>query len=176
MNGPDQSENDAQMIELYELAIRALADSQGEALFENSGPEHAAIVFSNMFRTAADSIFMYTGSLEGPVSGQAAYVRELEGFLKRGKSLTIVFENEPNRESKAFKLLSSDMYSRMVRMYRYTSAEKAEKPHFAVADGRMFRLEEDKHEYKAMCSFNNTEYSKRLLEYSRYMLEQSEVI
>lgn len=142
-------------IELYDAVIKALADSEASQMFANSGAQHAAIVFSNIFRTAKHNINMYVGNFEGKVSDESNYLNSLNSYLDKGLSLSIIFENEPNVNSKALELLKIYQEKNRIPIRKLEGDSFKSAPHFIVADNRMIRLEEDKHNFKAICSFNN---------------------
>ena len=156
---PSVNEFSTDDYEAYQLAIENLALLKDQYVFENSGPVHAAIVMGNIFRTAKKGIKVYAGDFNGRVSDNPYYLEWLEVYLTKNLPLTVIFENEPNAKSKALSIIrkhQKDRFNNSIIIKKLQ--KKAPFPeHFTIADGRMFRIETSTSNFKAVCSFNNSE-------------------
>lgn len=156
--------------EFYEQLICKLADSNDDLIFANDGPVHAAVVFSNIFRKAESSIYMFAGNLNGDVSNDAAYLKALENYLanKLG-SFSLILEELPSSESKAFRIIKKykNLSGSNIDLFKINMKDfeklKGKLLHFIVADNKMFRFEQDASTYKALCSFNSEELAQSLV-------------
>lgn len=147
--------------ESYRIAIENLANTQDGKIFENSGNIHAAIVLGNIFRQAREYVKLYTGALHSDISNEPYYLKYLKQYLNKKGKLEIVFENEPDENSKAFSLIVQEMNDpraniTLKKLTQSVISENSKFNHFAIADDMMFRVEE-KNGYTAFCSFNNKE-------------------
>lgn len=97
--------------------VESLAKSGGDEFFYNSGPDHASIVMSRIFKYSTHQIRIFCGGFNGVVSNDPDYLKYLELFLQRGGKLKILAEqNLSNDNSLAiFKVLRK--YSANVEMY-----------------------------------------------------------
>jgi len=157
--------------EVYKAAIENLATSKSSYVFENGGAVHGAIVMGNIFKSASDNVKIFCGDFNGDVSDNPYYLNSLKCYLNKKRPLTVIFENEPNSNSKALKLIKESECLDLVTINRLNSKiDDLIDVHFTIADGRMFRIETSKNNYKAVCSFNSPEivstFEKRFQELS----------
>jgi hypothetical protein len=172
-------------IQTYREAIKKLAEKQDNLVFLNSGAPHASIVMSTIFKKAQNYVHIFAGNLNGDVSNDKEYLDELGIFLSRKNAcLEVITEVEPKPESKAFNIIkefkskgnaSIHIYE-LKNSYPQEFKDKTSKDiyHFMVADSKMFRLEMDKVNYKAYCSFNNSEMADSLDNFFETLKKNSE--
>jgi len=156
-------------IEDYNKAISSLANTKDKMVFSNGGAAHAACVMSNIFKTSEKSIQIFAGNLNGDISNDPSYMKELESFINRGGQISLLLENKPEGSvSKAFNLLNvfSNLSPDKIKI-KFTKQcltdDSGKRIHFTVGDSRMYRFETDTEKYTAICSFNNENTAKMLL-------------
>ncbi len=147
----------------YSDYVEKLACFGSDELIFNSGPVHAAIVMSRIFKYSMKEVKIFCGGFNGAVSNDYEYLYFLEEFLKRkGTRLSILAEADlsNNNTSKVYELLKK--YSDKVTMYktphkvRYSiDNDKIANIHFTVGDNKMLRLETNTDEYIAQVNFGN---------------------
>ena len=155
----------------YSEAIKTLAETSDPEIFDNSGPDHATTVMSNIFRTSKNHVRIFAGDLGGNVS-KGEYLIELERYLDKGNKLSIVLENRPKRgngdQKTAFDII--EKYNKInpnkvfIGYLNQNSPYKNLGIHFTIGDERMYRLETDTNLYTARCSFNDPDFAFQLLE------------
>lgn len=164
-------------IEAYRIAIENLAKNNDSSTFNNSGPDHAAIVLGNIFKNSNHCVNIVAGDFNGIVSDNEYYLNALRNYLNKNKPLNIIFENEPNKDSLALALLRKYMLSAssQITIRRFKMTDGLEQPpvHFTVGDNKMFRLETSKEDCTAMCSFNNIGFSKKLDDFFSTLIQFS---
>jgi ABC-type taurine transport system substrate-binding protein len=147
----------------YGELIENLAFHNESMIYFNSGPEHAAIVFSKIFKYANEEINIVAGNMNGGISSQEVYLKELEDYLKRKGKIKILLE-EFNREKNPdfFNLLSKYQFfdSSQIILKKFNgevvNTETRRKIHFCIADEKIYRVEEDVDKYVAKGSFNDS--------------------
>jgi hypothetical protein len=154
----------------YREYIRNLAEQDSDVVFHNAGNKHAALVMGTMFEFANDNVKIFAGNFSGDVSNLEDYRVGLEKYLCKGKKLQILLQEEKlngDKEPNLFQLL---------RLYYIVNPEQIEirkhpskvmqsegnEIHFATADNKMYRLEDDIVSFTATGSFNDTETAKKL--------------
>ncbi len=151
-------------IQAYKVAIENLATGRDKSIFTNSGPDHAAIVLANIFRTAKKYIKIYTGRFDKCVSNNEYYMASLKEFLGRDIPLSIIFESDPDLDSSALKLiLSTHKQNDKISLKKLipSYSPMGEFNHFIIADDMMFRAEKI-NDYSAIGSFNDSKLAKNL--------------
>lgn len=158
----------------YRIAIENLAKNSSSSLFENSGPSHAAIVMGNIFKNSNKSVKIFAGDFNGAVSDNPYYLEGLKSYLAKGKPIQIIFENNPNPESKALELIKLSTNGNISVKKLRSDATISQKKHFVIGDDKMFRLETSKKDYEALCSFNQPDFVKKLESVYSELLAQSD--
>lgn len=154
----------------YRDYVESLAKDGGRnEMILNSGPIHAAIVMSRMFKYARKEVKMICGGFSGAVSNDEDYLSELEGFFKRKGTLKVLAEVDLSRspKSKIYKILrqySSQVTLLSVAPNRFRNTETSQPVHFAIGDEKMIRVETGTKDYTASVNFNNTEQAATLSE------------
>jgi hypothetical protein len=147
--------------------VESLAISGEDENFFNSGPNHAAVVMSRIFKYSKDVVRIFCGGFTGAVSNDPDYLLYLEGFLQRGGKLKILAErNLSNDESLSiFKVLKK--YKDNVEMFVtnltviMNSTDQA--IHFTIGDQKMLRIETDTNNYAAQVNFGNSKSAETFI-------------
>ena len=155
----------------YRMAVESYANRKEDYLFHNQGPDHAKVIFENIFRTAEHHIRIAAESLwNDSVVNTSEYISAMSRFLdKQDTKLDILLIKVPEQQeiiSKEFDNFYRFLYShpayRMGRVQIKCGNGKSFKDsesnviHFTTADGRMYRLEDDTSIRAATANFNDT--------------------
>lgn len=154
----------------YKEYIESLAAGAEPVEFYNSGPEHAAIVLSTIFKTAKQYVKVYCANmLSEAVSNSEDYRNALDEFLSRFSAaenqprLQIIFTNpieDAFRGAPIYKILCKHRNKVDIRRMQEGMGGikyKGIPAHFTCADNRMYRLETDIVNKKAFGNFNDPE-------------------
>lgn len=147
--------------------VEGLAKCQKDQVFFNSGPEHAAIVFSQMFKTAQKDLKIFAGDLSGEISNRDIYLKYLEFFLNKPDTKVEILLQSQEYVGKSFVFMVLNKFRNKVHLkvspveVQLKSQPESE-IHFTVADNRMLRIEVDTNKYIAECNFNNPEKAGKL--------------
>ena len=162
-------------LEQYRNAVSDYAARGVNYMFHNEGNEHALVIFENIFSNAKNEIRIAANKLcNKEVAGRDGYISSLSAFLdKSGSELHILLSNRPSAEEvKAESCLYRMLYyhpaykeKRIVikdgngRSFR----DKDNKPiHLCMGDSKMYRIENDVTERKAVANFGDGETTERL--------------
>lgn len=161
--------------------VESLAKSGEDEFFFNSGPDHASIVMSRIFKYSTEEIRIFCGGFNGIVSNDADYLKYLELFLQRGGKLKILAEQDLSKDDSIaiFKVLRK--YSANVDMYvtslRVKKSSTKENIHFAIGDNRMLRVETDIDNYAAQVNFGNSQHADSFISiFDRIFSKQKETV
>ena len=162
-------------MEEYKNFIEKLAKNKEESLYLNSGPEHAGIVLSTIFKNTKSELRIFAQGLKSGVATSDLYLDGLKSFLekKNGTVKILIQEYYSNEEPKVFNILSYYKFfnkeqvtikTTQSKVFTKPEKEKIEPKsiHFTTGDDSIFRLEEDIVTFKAFGSFNNKEYTIKL--------------
>jgi hypothetical protein len=148
----------------YRSFIENLADNKESMAYANSGPEHAAIIFSNIFRTSRKEVCIYAGNLASGISSRPEYLEELKCFLDRKGKLQIILQSlDQTKNPELFNLLSQYAFfdKDQISLYETTAIVEGDenKPiHFCTGDDLMYRMENDTEMFQASGSFNDPQW------------------
>jgi hypothetical protein len=150
----------------YTNYVELMAREYQDKVFFNSGPIHAAIVMSRIFKYSKDIVRIYCGGFDGVVSNYDEYLEYLSGFLKEGGRLKILAQEDRSKgPGKIFKVLKR--FPNSVQMYRTSTKvifKDTQQPlHFTVGDDRMVRLEVGIDNYAAQVNLGNKEEASMLI-------------
>lgn len=155
----------------YRSVIENLADNKESMAYANAGPEHAAIVFANIFRTSNTLVNVFAGNMNGGISSSKAYLEQLNGFLERKGKLRIIlqeFDRENNKELFALLKRYAFFHSDQVKVYRTDSTilntDTNTPIHFCTGDNTMYRMEQNTSKFFATGSFNDPKWVSSLKE------------
>lgn len=160
----------------YKEAIETLAKAKSDFIFNNSSPSHANIVLTTMLKHTIKEFKVYDDNLSGDIADKDnEFYETLRQCVENGKTIKIVVDKIQSKENKIFSFLSE--LKSQFKDFVYVSIASEEfktnvtrlydKPiNFAVNDINSFRMEDVSlsglRQAKAICSFNNYEYSHKL--------------
>ena len=160
-------------LEEYKAAVEFFAASHRNYDIKNEGNDCARVVFTNLFLNAKQRIRMVARTLRNEVVDAQEYQDGLDSFLAREDAkLEIIIHHLPVTAK-------TDVVSNLYRRLRFNPAYDAgrieikvagrdrfflgDKPvNFCVADGIMYRLENDIEKRTAICNFGNTRRAEEL--------------
>lgn len=157
----------------YKESVEFLAKNKIDNEFGNLGPEHAAVVLSNMLKTTEEELLVFSGDFNGDVTNDKDFMRELDKYLRSpNKRFHLLLEHLPNDKSKALqKVINASDLNGQVQFKKappdFIEGLKevfvdGQPYHFAVSDSRAYRIETDKDEYQAFCNFNDKDIASTL--------------
>lgn len=160
-------------IEEYRQAIEFLASHKQNFDIHNEGNDYAKVVLSNIFKNARHSVRIAANTLRNVVVDSQEYQDALCSFLSRDNALLqIIVSNLPENVSEQS---NNNLYRRLhldpaysqgrihIRIAGRNLFRIGEKPaNFCVADGIMYRLENDIEKRTALCNFGNAERALKL--------------
>ena len=150
----------------YKAYVEGMAINPRNEVFFNSGPIHASIVMSRIFKYAQVNICIYSGGFTGAVSNDEDYLKYMESFLKKDGRLKIVVEKDLSHDEncRVYELLRR--YKSKVDIKKTTarviSIETKKPLHFTVSGNNMMRLETGTDDYTAEVNFGDTKNAPRL--------------
>ena len=154
-------------IDGYKDFVEDLAKKGEDKVFFNSGPIHASIVMSRIFKYSTNTIRIFSGGFHGAVSNDSEYLCELDSFLSRGGKVKVLVENyNSNNNSKIYKILSKYFNTGQIEIKKTTArVNSGGSPiHFTIGDDRMLRLETNVNDFKAQVNFNNSKETAVFIE------------
>ncbi len=164
-------------IQAYIKALNNLANNDDGMVFDNKGSEHASAVMGTIFKHAQEYVYIYANDMNGDISKDHYYLDELRGFLERNGKIRIFLDSLSNFDNSellnpSITLLRNYKNNNAVEVKEVTEnfknemisiAKKKTLYHFAIADNKMVRIEEDNITHKApFCSFNHPDYALKL--------------
>jgi hypothetical protein len=130
------------------------ASEKVNSRFSNKGNDHAAIVVEHLFRTAENTIRIYSGCIAADFYVKDSLKTAVKEFLDKEEArLLIITENAADAATKDYLDQFGDRVS-IKSLEDNTGAQKALGKHFMVADGRAYRLETDDANREAVVNFN----------------------
>ena len=161
-------------IQIYSDFVEILAREKQDKVFFNSGPNHAAIVMSRIFKYSQNSVKIYCGGFSGTVSNDPDYLYYLEDFLKRNGRATILAEKDLSRsDAKVFPVLCK--YPSQASIYttslRVTNGESRKSIHFTIGDRSMLRLETNVEDFTAQVNFGDQQTAEKFIKIFDDMLK-----
>jgi hypothetical protein len=166
----------------YEDWIENLAKNKQSILYSNSGPEHATVVLSTMFKYAQTEVCIYAGAMNGGISNKTVYLDNVAKFLSGNGKLKMLLKDysfENNQELfgllRQFQFINPEQVQIRKAYTRLVNADGNE-IHFTTADQGMYRLEKDIGKFHAIGSFNDTKTVKTLKDKFDSIFETSEPV
>jgi len=150
----------------YKKLIATRASRNSTEILANAGPDHAVIAMGYLFEHTNFFVKMVVGSLDEIVCDDDFYNSQLKACLDRGVTFEIIYLNNLNTKSIAYKTLMK--HSGQVRIVKGTDkfieqlSKSGKQQHFSIHDGDKFRFEKDTEKYLAWFSFNNPYYNQEL--------------
>lgn len=162
----------------YKKGVIALADSETEnsRIFLNHGPDHAAIVCTEIFKRTNQEVNIYSRQMSGKYSTNPDYLNSFKDMLNRGVKVNILVDNSESietnkseflKELKDKELIESITFKKATDEYKsdLASVFVDKKLHyFTISDKKMFRLEKHDTPYAAYICFNNQNISTKVLD------------
>ena len=146
-------------LELYQQLVDTCADDNSNEILPNAGKMHASIAMAKLFDKTNEIVRMVVGRFSGEVSNQTNYIESLKQCLSRGVKFQVIFLDERNEDSEAYKILKAadgnvDFFDSNNTLRKHlVKGEKA--VHFSVFDDNKFRYETDTENFVAWFSFND---------------------
>lgn len=143
--------------------VENLAKNKENKDFFNSGPIHASIVMSRIFKYSNNEVKIFCGGFTGAVSNDPLYLSTLEEFLEKPetKMKILVEDYENNKTSKVYSIFKK--YKSKVEIFTTPARvviNDTERPiHFTLGDNKMLRLETNPEDFTAQVNFNSTDSS-----------------
>ncbi len=146
----------------YSESVSFSADNRLNNVLYNKGNEHAIIIFSNMFRTAKQEILLYAKNIfsnKNEVTSSISYINSLVNFLERKNTQMKILLSEYDPENDYNLLRESIIKYKDKIIIRINAGQfikrNSESIHLCIGDNRMYRLEYNIEERKAICNFND---------------------
>lgn len=168
-------------LQAYRDFVHALGRTSNGRIFLNSDPDHAIIVFEQIFDQSKDIVRIFAGRLTKVVGNSIEYITSLSDFVERGGKIRILLNDYNEEEAK-----NSNLYKRLAyyqnmgksiivkstsaKPYRTSDPEKKE-IHFTVGDNNSYRIETDTVKRTAECSLNNTEVATSTADFFDMLFE-----
>jgi len=151
----------------FENWVNELAASNSSTLVFNDGQEHAAILFGTIFGTTKEKVCIYCDNMCSMVTATADYYNALEACKKRGVEVRILLDTMDKKvlDQPIFCLVNKQEDVKFVPDDKRGYIKKKLNGldvHFTVADGKIYRMEYDIKNFKAIASFNDPEMSNTL--------------
>lgn len=160
--------------------VDELAKNREDKVFFNSGPIHASIVMSRIFKYSNNIIRIFSGGFNGTVSNDKEYLYYLESFLKKGGKLKILVEDyNSNSKSKIYEILKQPKYINQIEIKQTSSrvnsvdidTKETNPIHFTIGDENSIRIETNPKNYTAEVNFKSND-AKILIEIFENIFEQ----
>lgn len=163
----------------YRSAVENYAKNGVDYLFHNKGSEHALIILSNLFQNAQGTVRIAANRLfNDEVVNTPEYINSMRCFLDRKDSqLYILISHRPtaeeikrvNRENTLYWMLYNHPAYCQGRIHIKEGEGKSFKNqdgnrvNFCTGDDRMFRLEDNIEERKAIANFRDEAFTQQLI-------------
>lgn len=163
----------------YKKAVENLAINNSELIFNNSSPVHASIVLSSMIKHSDSEFRIYDDNLSGDIADlNEDFYTNLSEFIESNKTLKIVIDSNHDdyKDTKIYKQLISYKNSHPQNVFIKISNDSFKETinkvfdknvNFAIGDKKSFRIEDimqtETGLRKAICCFNNSSMSKKLV-------------
>ncbi|TAF73544.1 MAG: hypothetical protein EAZ53_11850 [Bacteroidetes bacterium] len=167
----------------YRTEVINIADSETEnsRIFLNHGPDHAAIVCTEIFKRTKKTVNIYSRQMSGMYSTNPDYLYAFKELLKNDVKVNILVDNSDSLESNKSEFLKKIKNIELIDKIKFKKATPDfredlsnlfvdKKLHyFTIADNKMFRLEKHDSPYAAFICFNNENVSAKVLSiYDKY--------
>ena len=162
------------LLKNYKDYLDGLIRVRSNAIFTNGGKEHASILMSKMFEQTNQEIRMYCEGFKPDLITLPPYIGALEEYLKSGKKLRVLIEDDFYTNVNPFNLLREERSKRCDDTIQYRLVNDVSRAiiknfseghcNFAVFDEDKFRLEISPEEYKAVGSFNSPNRAQVLID------------
>ena len=162
----------------YEKGVEYVAKEKDGFIFENDHIEHAGIVLTNLIKYSEKEVIIYDENLSGDIAFQYyKFIPTLKDQIKSKKKIIKFILKQKDSQKNSFiqdiqDLKEDKEYSKYIEIKIATDTLNEEirklftcgyECNFAIGDTNKFRIEYEKDERKAMCSFNNEKYPKKFI-------------
>ena len=151
----------------YKNWLNEISTSNSTTPIFNDGKERAALLMSQIFRSATDHVYIYSRCMNPELTSIDVYYYSLQECLNRGVQISVLLQEDKPSDSRilieAAKNGSIKVLSPEQQKILQTSLD-GNNYHFTVADSKIFRLEYDVKDFKAIASFNGEKIAKDLEE------------
>jgi hypothetical protein len=142
--GPDDKDKESSSVEGYRRYVAEVANAADRRVIINRNPNHAGVIIEQLFRKAELEIDILTGGLYVPTYGLDPVINSATDFLRNHQAARINILSEAPIDPKhplLGSLRGANLFHR-VRLAVIEPRVKERHPyHFALADGRHFRLQ-----------------------------------
>jgi hypothetical protein len=145
-------------LDQYRSYVQQIAHERPSSVILNRSPEHASIIFEQLFLRAEYKVCILTGALNSKVYGESSVLNAIEAFLRRSPQarLEIVSEEPIPTNHPVLSRLQAAGLNAQASLSTLTKQIADQTPlHFAVVDGQHFRMESDKTKFEALVQFGN---------------------
>jgi hypothetical protein len=158
----------------YHTTVRKYAEEKSDVIFENQDEFHASCLMSAIMDYSTQ-ICMYSDSFTPRITAKDDFLSSLKKFVEEdNKSFDLILKENPDGENPAFKYLKEKVGKECnvtISVLNHKNALYSEifnstdpsKFNFCVGDDHIFRFEHDLPNFKAYASFNNKEFTEKLL-------------
>lgn len=150
------------ILQIYRIAVRNAITSGNSDVVPNSSPQHACIIIEEMLDAAAERFIAFSGAFHDDV-WNVSVINALRRAQRRGVQIALVASDDVScmpEELKGSAFVVRKDEASMAELSRLQSP----KHHFAVADGRMVRVEYDLEKRQAAFSANRTDVANALID------------
>lgn len=153
----------------YHERLQETAQNRRDTLISNDGVEKAAVLLSTIFDNANDHVNIFASSLRSELTDYDIYRDALDDCISRGVKVRVLLGDQDARDKSKTRIYleelskkeGSNVELRSGNQYVVDMEEHIhDDAHFTTADGRMYRIEYDIDNFKAVASFD----SKALVE------------
>lgn len=151
----------------YRFMVQQLIDMGSPTIIQNSSPSHARIILEQMFATAKKSALVFCGCLSSDVWGSKTMLTNVQKAIDDNVEVRFVIQrSDPDkRAAELFQKLEEKQV-----VYTDASLANLDALHFAVFDGKMYRIEKNDAEKSATACAYDVETSRILEDYVRRMV------
>lgn len=166
----------------YEFYIENLARDNKDEVFFNSSDDHALIVLKQIVRSVKNELKIYCGNLCTQVSNNIDYLNALKEFLDRsGTKIQVLFAdfNEEFYGKPIYRLFNEHREQVTLRevLPDHIITKDDVPVHFTIGDFKMYRLETDIENKKAIGNFNDESSTGVLCQvFNRYFKDYSQEV
>jgi hypothetical protein len=158
-------------LESYQELLEESASSESKWPVFNDGKDHAAILMSVIFKNAKDYVYLYSHALSSDLSRFDIYYNSLKECINNNVDIKLLLQSQNalsvenpsielirNKKSENVKILTVEQSDILKQKLNNMDI------HFAVSDGKRYRLEYDIKDRKATSSFNDPSVANVLKE------------
>lgn len=153
-------------LESFRRMVKLFIEIDSPATISNNNRDHAKIILEELFRNAKDTAYVYCGRISNEVWGGTSVALAIIDALNRGVNVQFVVQHpeEIPEDSAVVDILR--------KHGRIHSSEKFAEigTHFAVFDGKRYRLEKDDEAKSASVCMNSVATAGKLKEIAEVMI------